>query len=242
MYIGSGKELFELAEKEPFKLVHQILENIKRVTIDHKVYDTDFWNIHAMIMATKKLIEDAELHEQFFVFEYSLEKKNLHGDFMRPDLLILGKNQEGKDCCVIIETKGWVDNIEREDKFYPEFLWVKLGQYTHRKPHPSRQANDYRRTFEEMKTTLKINNKNDIRLFACSYLYNIDRWLTAEKNTALYGQRSARCREKAPMYTLLTRKKLLTDLKRKIGCGSGKDALMKLKKISTMRSALFSKI
>jgi hypothetical protein len=241
MFAGYAKEFLAMDEVDCESLMVQLqvstlsILNNKNSPEDQSIqshYSSERGSWKLTIDTLKILIEKAGLSEQVIMLEYCFPRADIHADPPRADVLILGKNKQGKDRIFIIEMKGWKTNIISESDTGHDLLYVKLGGKIESKEHPSGQVEHYMEALRELQFAHLVSHER-ISIEAAAYLPNITEWPDDPKvSTALFNSRSI---EHAKLYTGITEHLLVAKLQECVSHGSGNDILSKMEKMSRKR-------
>ena len=110
----------------------------------------------------------------------------------RVDFIISGKDENKSNLVVIIELKRWdeVHKVEGKDAI----VMTPLGRGLHESTHPSYQVWSYHNLIKDFNENVQ---KEDIGVYPCAFLHNLDRNKNPEIEDPIYSYYI----EKAPIYT-----------------------------------------
>lgn len=203
--------------KHPQSLAALLAAKSKALIL-HDVSEREIRAWENSLPALAEVMSEANLAEQIIILEYCLP--SLDDLPNRVDAVLCGADAQGKLNAVIIELKQWANLPMKEDS-KPGYLLVKYRDQWEQKPHPRKQAEEYR---EHMQSVLGAYDfPADHLLFsAYAYMHNaMD--LPADKIRILFGNQSA-FDEDSRLYTRKYSHSLAKRLKEHVGYGKGEQA------------------
>jgi len=111
----------------------------------------------------------------------------------RVDFIISGKDDKDNQNIIIIELKGWNFVEKNDDK--EDVITTALGKGLRETAHPSYQAFTYSALIKDFSVSVQENN---ISLYPCAYLYNLD--INQKENYLINAPIFKSIINKAPIY------------------------------------------
>ncbi|MBU1005386.1 MAG: ATP-binding protein, partial [Nanoarchaeota archaeon] len=137
----------------------------------------------------------------------------------RVDFIISGKDENKTSSVIIIELKRWDEAHKVEGK--DAIVLTPLGRGLHETTHPSYQAWSYYNLIKDFNENVQ---KENIEIYPCAYLHNLDR----DKNLEIEDSVYAYYIEQAPLYTKGEALKLRRFITKFIKYGDNREALYKI--------------
>ena len=210
--------------KDPQSLAKLLAANSKALIL-HEVSEREIRAWENSLPALAEVMSEANLTEQIIILEYCLPSLDTLPD--RVDAVLCGADEQGKLNAVFIELKQWANLPMKEDS-KPGYLLVKYHDQWEQKPHPRKQAEEYREHMQSILGTYGF--PADHLLFsAYAYMHNaLD--LPPDKIRILFGDQNA-FDEDSRLYTRKYSHSLAKRLKEHVGYGQGEQAFVVFKEV-----------
>jgi len=212
----------------------RMLFQAQRVNIkDAPQENYEFYSWHASLRAFGRLLGQAGLRDQYVILEYCFPRPDEYTLPKRLDVMVLGKDTQGKDTAALVELKQWQANILRESK-KSEMIWIQREGKPVEVPHPCKQPLEYDIALHEL---FLQHNLDDEFLITTPYLYlhNIRKKPSASQLTALFGSKSYELRDYVKLYTGNFLDCFAQNLRTDVGGGKGEQVVMRLERLSILR-------
>lgn len=213
LYAGSSSNFISL------NLNNQIAELLKQEFFKQLGYNpsqNEVMSWRNSLLRVALIFQEAELKDHGVFLEYQLPLSS-----KRIDVMVCGKDSDGKKSTVIIELKQWEKCKLAEFESDYVVTWVGGGNRT--VLHPSVQVGNYKYYLQENNSAF-YEGKHPIVLYACSFLHNYNYF----NSDPIFDKRFKDALDKFPVYTADDTADLSAFLKNRLTKGEGMEILSEI--------------
>lgn len=213
LFAGSSQTFIKL------NLNNQIAEFLKQEFIKQFGFNpsqNEVMSWRNSLLRVTLLFQSAGLDDNGVFIEYQLP---LSGK--RIDVMITGKDDDGKKNSVIIELKQWERCTLSE--FDSDYVITWVGGGNRNVLHPSVQVGNYKYYLQDNCSAF-YEETNPVILYACSYLHNYNYY----QDDPIYDPRFYKSIDKFPVYTADDSEELVAYLSKRLNKGMGMEILSEI--------------